>query len=196
MGNKHRNKHKSMGQVRREKELEERIRRELELERMAQRPPWTPFQKGYLLSEGLADAYGERASRTEIYLNSRYQVYKAPFKLTFADGTIKEGIELSIKNLDKTAEWDWRDMQRIKNELCGPEFEGCQLFPAESRLVDTANQYYMFVLPEGERFPFGFQDRLVMDDHGPDGARQRPFEPGTRPADCNVIPAHLLEKAS
>jgi hypothetical protein len=35
---------------------------------------------------------------------------------------------------------DWRDLQRIKNQLVGPECEAVELYPAESRKVDTANQ--------------------------------------------------------
>lgn len=63
---------------------------------------------------------------------------------------------LSIRRQDRKAIRDWRDFQRIKNELCGPEREGMELFPAESRLVDGANQYHLWVWPEGERIPVGW----------------------------------------
>ena len=39
-------------------------------------------------------------------------------------------------------------MQKIKNAICGKEWEGIEIYPAESRLVDTANQYHMFCFPE------------------------------------------------
>jgi len=59
----------------------------------------------------------------------------------------------------------WRDLQQIKNELVGPECEGVELFPAESRLVDTANQYHLWVVEEvGFRFPFGYQNRVVLPE--------------------------------
>jgi len=86
---------------------------------------------------------------------------------------------LSIKRRDKHPIHDWRHLQRIKNELIGRENEGVELYPAESRKVDGANQYHLFVLKEkGMAFPFGFCGRLVT---GPEedariGARQRPFE--------------------
>ena len=55
---------------------------------------------------------------------------------------------LSIKRLDREPIADWRAMQKIKNAICGKEWEGIEIYPAESRLVDTANQYHMFCFPE------------------------------------------------
>lgn len=89
-------------------------------------------------------------------------------------------MHLSVKRIDKAPVRHWRHMQRIKNELCGPECEGVELYPAESRLLDEANQYHLFVVPnDGYRFPFGRQSRLVVGPHGTAGtnARQKPFDP-------------------
>jgi hypothetical protein len=86
---------------------------------------------------------------------------------------------LSIKNKDKTPIRDWRHLQRIKNELVGKECEGVELFPAESRLVDTSNQYHLWVITEvGLRFPFGYGDRLVcgVEEAAAAGATQQSFE--------------------
>lgn len=80
---------------------------------------------------------------------------------------------LSIHTLDKTAEHDWRDYQRIKNELCGEETEGVELYPAESRKVDTSNQFHLYVF-EGFKFPFGFRDRLIIENPTLPGTKQRP----------------------
>lgn len=91
---------------------------------------------------------------------------------------------LSIKRRDKEPVHDWRHLQRIKSELVGRENEGVELYPAESRHVDGANQYHLWVLAEkGVRFPFGFSGRSVI---GPVGngltrrlapaAKQRPFD--------------------
>jgi hypothetical protein len=51
-----------------------------------------------------------------------------------------------------------------------------QLFPAESRLVDGANQYHLYCLKDPAiRFPFGFANRMVTDE--PIGkSRNRPIE--------------------
>jgi hypothetical protein len=80
----------------------------------------------------------------------------------------------------------WRDLQRIKNELIGPECEGFELYPAESRLVDTANQYWIWIfLDQTYRVSVGFHERFVADSAGRQTkARQRPFRPDERPADA------------
>lgn len=52
---------------------------------------------------------------------------------------------------------DWRHFQAIKNQLCGPECEAVELYPAESRVVDTSNKYHLWVIKDPSvRFPFGF----------------------------------------
>ncbi|MDF1565369.1 MAG: hypothetical protein P1V51_20190 [Deltaproteobacteria bacterium] len=81
---------------------------------------------------------------------------------------------LSIKRRDKHPIHDWRDLQEIKNRIVGPEFEAVELYPAESRLVDVANQYHLFVLKEqGLTFPFGFKSRLVSDTPLTSASQQR-----------------------
>ena len=86
--------------------------------------------------------------------------------------------ELSIRRLDREPMHDWRELQAIKNAVLGPEREACELYPAESRLVDTANQYWLWALPPGQAFPFGFAERRVSDEEQAArfGARQRPLE--------------------
>jgi hypothetical protein len=91
-------------------------------------------------------------------------------------------LHLSIRRADRAAVCDWRDLQRIKNDICGPESEGAQLFPAESRLVDSSNQYHIWVFADGIRFPFGYSHRDVQA-HDPDGlAKQRDWADGDVPA--------------
>lgn len=118
--------------------------------------------------------------------NNRYQV--GVYKGGAPDGPVGEWIHLSIKDHDRSARHDWRDLQRIKNELVGPECEGVEIYPAESRLVDSANQYHLFVFLEA-KIPLGFAERFVADGASPrlPNAKQRPFE--DRPADCLSGPA-------
>jgi hypothetical protein len=66
-------------------------------------------------------------------------------------------------------------LQRIENDIVGPEVKACELYPAESWMVDTANQYHLWCLPPGQSFPFGFDRRLVLNGDLPN-ARQRPFD--------------------
>jgi len=104
-----------------------------------------------------------------VFVNSRYQV--AVRELADA------GVHLSIKRLDQLPVHDWRDLQRIKDELVGPECEAIELYPAASRLVDTSTQFHLWAVRDPAfRFPFGFNERMVEtdDDGGP--AAQRPPE--------------------
>lgn len=86
---------------------------------------------------------------------------------------------LSLKRRDREVFRDWRVLQKIKSDLMGPEAEGVELYPAESRKVDTSNQFHLFVLV-GQKWPFGWKDRMVV---GPEtaislGAVQRPLTGG------------------
>ncbi len=74
-------------------------------------------------------------------------------------------IQLQIRRNDWGACKDWRDFQQIKNELVGVEHEAMELFPAESRLVDTANVYSIWVHGDPHfRFQVGLGHRLVTSD--------------------------------
>lgn len=53
--------------------------------------------------------------------------------------------QLSIINADQSAHRDWREFQQIKNELCGEEAEGIELYPAESRKLDPSNMFLVYV---------------------------------------------------
>lgn len=136
------------------------------------RPAWTPFQRlgthtmNCVLKDG--DVYDDSA---EMFVNSRYKVAK------YDDGEI---IHLSIKRLDLQALQDWRELQRIKNELLGEEVEAVQLHPAESRLLDMCDQVHLWALKQG-RFAFGFNERIVTEGTVLPGQTQRPFE--RKPAD-------------
>lgn len=94
---------------------------------------------------------------------------------------------LSIKRLDRRSIHDWRELQRIKNELCGEDCEGVELYPAEDRHVDTSNQYHLWVFPNNVRLPFGYGDRLVLAPGQKmfpgDKSVQRPFGPTHRQPD-------------
>ena len=147
----------------------------------------TPFQPATLpmppVREYLAEMMREGLTRRQakhlyrkmkadrVFLNDTYQVniddapaHNFPFALT----------HLSIKRRDKQSIHDWRDLQQIKNALCGPEREAFEIYPAESRKVDSANQYHLWVCPEGVQIPCGWIERLVTDEPGMAGAVQRP----------------------
>lgn len=95
----------------------------------------------------------------QIFINNRYQVHVRPM----GDGGM---YHLSIRRMDRQPIHDWRDLQEIKNQLLGPECEAVEIYPAESRKVDSANQYHLWGVKDPTyRFPFGFDaGRMVSDD--------------------------------
>lgn len=108
----------------------------------------------------------------EFYLNDTYQVCKRT--IAVPEGW-PEMVWLSIKRRDRDPIHDWRELQEIKDQIVGAECEGVELYPADSRKVDSANQYHLYVLADPEaRWPFGFQDRAVNYDVSIAGSRQRP----------------------
>jgi hypothetical protein len=151
---------------------------------------WEPFSEAYKPLPGLKALkrdYGiskDEAKRIQeylrhdaVYLNNIYEV-----EVTAVDVPDWPPVKhLSIKRRDKEAIHDWRHLQRIKNEICGPEAEAVELYPAESRLLDGANQYHLWCVPPGYNFPFGFTTggkpvRSRPEDAARVGAKQRPFE--------------------
>ena len=114
----------------------------------------------------------------ETWGNDRYTV-----TVHFLDGDRDGFVELTIHNHRRTTHIPWRHLQQIKNEVLGADREAVQLFPAEDRLVDTANEYWLYAYPTGKAPMRNRRTRLGMD-HGrnvgyemPDGfgrSRQSP----------------------
>lgn len=108
-------------------------------------------------------------SEAETWRNDLYQVqvHRDPDN---------EAIALCIRRVDGYVGRDWRHFQQIKNELVGPECEAVELYPAESRLVDTSNKYHLFCCTDPTfRFPFGWTDRDVSyEPSDVPGMRQAP----------------------
>ena len=111
---------------------------------------------------------------SEVYVNNIYQVmvYRGheADELVHIDELKGKCTWLSIKRKDKRPVNNWQDMQTMKNRLVGTECDAFQMFPAESRMVNTANQYHLIVLPEGQALPFGWGNRAVFEEEYPDNA--------------------------
>lgn len=115
-------------------------------------------------------AYTREIGASEVYVNNIYQV--RVYRGSEADDLVHiEQLKgkctwLSMKRKDKRPMNNWQDMQTIKNRLVGTECDAFQIFPAESRMINTANQYHLIVLPEGECLPFGwFGVRRVVSEN-------------------------------
>ena len=122
----------------------------------------------------------------EMWVNDLYQVNvrrKVPCGWKDENGNEILITHLSIKNKDRSAKVDWRNFQYIKNQLVGDENEGCEIYPAESRLVDGANQFHLWIFENTQiRFPFGFDMRVVSEKSFV-GETQRPFHYKRKPKD-------------
>lgn len=125
--------------------------------------------------QAVIDELFREAAGDTVWFNDTYQVNVRRFDCVWGD--VVPMVHLSIKRCDKESIHDWRELQEIKNLIVGPEFEAVELYPAEARLVDTANQYHLWVLEvEGMRFPFGFNVRVTEDTlpYKISGGKQRP----------------------
>jgi hypothetical protein len=143
---------------------------------------WQPMQEAPLNPEYVAAMYPNGLAAYDIkrlraFTNDIYSCVRI-------DRTDKWSY-LTIKRHDRVAVHDWRHLQAIKTEVCGAEREAVELYPAESRLMDEANQYHLWVAPEGETLPFGDhtgrrvftpEELRELDPHGK--ARQRALQPG------------------
>lgn len=90
--------------------------------------------------------------------NNRYTVYvesASSYSNAFHRFEEFDILHLSIKRNDRKPIDSWADMQWIKNRIAGEESEAVQLYPAESRLLDAANQYHLWVI--GGQWPVGFR---------------------------------------
>lgn len=149
---------------------------------------WAPFGRATfptitverIIAEGYpreeAEAIAARENAARCFKNNFYQVMVYDIPATKPGG--QDLVWLSIKRVDKRHIHDWRDLQRIKNELVGPECEGVELYPAMSRLVDEANQYHLWVFKDPNfSLGLGYQQRRVgdWDEAQRLGARQRPL---------------------
>lgn len=143
---------------------------------------WRPMTRGDVnpryMETVYPDGLPETVTLVEVWANDEYEATVERSSTGWA--------YITMKRYDRHAIRDWRHLQSIKNETCGPEREAFEIFPAESRLMDTSNQYHLWVLPEGESISFGPTDRAVctaseiraFNDQTGGRARQRDWQPG------------------
>lgn len=86
------------------------------------------------------------------YANNLYSVLIRPLETRW--GTIHHLAIRTISNLEPP----WRDKQRIKDELFGPAFTAIEVMPPEGEIVDQADMYHVWVLPDDFALPFSLFD--------------------------------------
>lgn len=62
-----------------------------------------------------------------------------------------------------------------KKSCAGPELEAVEIYPPESQLIDGANQYHLWVLPQGITCPFGFREGRRVSADSVAGSKNRPL---------------------
>ena len=113
------------------------------------------------LDSATAERQVQQLRQQSIFLSATHQVNVQLIRVPFGEDR-GDVAWLSIKRRDREVIRDWRELQAIKNAIVGPEHEGFELYPAESRLVDTANQFHLFVFMDRRvRMPVGFVEREV-----------------------------------
>lgn len=122
----------------------------------------------------LAERVIAENAKDEVFL-SECGTYQVTRRVDVPNGFGLSMICLSAKRVDREPLQDWRVLQEIKNALVGEECEAIELFPAESRLVDTANQRWLWCFADPTvRVPLGFTERAVCNETSMEGTKQRP----------------------
>lgn len=106
----------------------------------------------------VTDAQVAALMPAETWGNDRYTV-----NVHYLDGDRDGFVEVGVHNHKRTPHVPWRHLQQIKNEVLGPDREAVQLFPAEDRLVDTANEYWIYVYPVGKAPMRNRRTKVGMD---------------------------------
>ena len=115
---------------------------------------WSPFRRVEAIEHDVA----------RIYVNSRYQATVYP--PSSPGSGWPPVVHISFKHVLNIAITDFRDMQLIKNELVGPQSYCIQIFPPEDFLVDTSNQYHLWVfVPPSWQPSDGEKLWSVSDEH-------------------------------
>jgi hypothetical protein len=149
---------------------------------------WQPLTKHDYVPEQIRHAMHAEGlhDEIEIWSNDIYEVFGRLYG--------PNQMHLSIKRYDRAPIRNWRHFQQIKNEVCGPESEAVELYPAESRLVDNANQYHLWVmlkpLPPGAYGELKSDDTVLNDlliiPRGEDGILSLGFPVGLTLTDSEV----------
>ena len=105
---------------------------------------------------------GDDSGPVEVWENDTYSVTVR----RYADGWPFGGgtwCQIGISSFDGEARHDWRDFQNIKNDVCGSDWEGVELFPSEARIMDPSNYYMLWCAPV---IPIGkYEGRILADEN-------------------------------
>lgn len=119
-------------------------------ERRALKGDWGPWRRQVFAPLSLDPSAGWSKHITEAAANDLYSVLIRRLPT--------EVINLAIRTISHR-EPPWRDLQRIKDELFGPDSFAVQVYPTRDRLVDGADMYHLWIMPLGYEPGFGLDAR-------------------------------------
>lgn len=122
--------------------------RERRLRKSGEWGPWECLS----LRPGTAHPIGWASELTAAYRNSVFCVMAR----RLPDGTR----HFMISSLTEERP-SWWEAQRIKNELAGPDATAVEVYPPQREVVDDANAYHLWVLPQA--LPFSLFDRAQAE---------------------------------
>lgn len=133
-------------------------------------PKWTPFVKMF---------NPNTPPDSTLYKNSRYEVIIRKTEARVGTMTF-QGVRLGIANVDFSARHDWREFQRIKNELLGPTWEAYEVYPVEDHHVDPSNFFLLWCFPT-QVLDVGMNFRKIFLQPGPEHPQREPESDATQP---------------
>jgi hypothetical protein len=117
--------------------------------------------------ERLAEESYQYQKRSEKWENSKYKV-TFDRQCDHVHPNWPEGLAcwyISFSMKDGGHLIDWREIQEMKNQVVGEEHEAVMLFPKDSRCMDTANQFHLYIIGDkGQEFPVGWQCQKAVTD--------------------------------
>ncbi len=105
---------------------------------------WVEFRNKAIAHEGRYPTPEERYQLLDLFCDLFVNV------LTFENDIYKVTLlqefpcRISIRRHDNAPCHNWRDFQEIKNQLLGPDHNMVEVYPSESRLLDTDNVYHLW----------------------------------------------------
>jgi len=111
----------------------------------------------YGISNEDAAAHYSTTEDDRAFMNCTYLVVVRPAPGYMNHQNFAGLLWLSIRRRDGKPIRSWPDLQEIKNTFLGEQGEAIEVFPSESRRVDSANQYHLFGAAN-MRAPFGFPE--------------------------------------
>lgn len=127
----------------------------------ATRNEWQPFELVPVATTH-PERWGEMRATTgdlrQCWRNNVYSVQVYVRTDSLHHGQVR-ALQLAVRRHDGDEIHGWSDLQRIKDEIAGPERVAIEIYPAAKDVVDNANMRHLFVLPAGTAAPFTIDGR-------------------------------------